>query len=682
MKTEQDTRLVTTLCRMCDHGCGMEVTVRDGKPVGVKGSRSHPYNRGWLCAKGRAALELFYSPHRLQSPRIRTSNGWREASWGEALSLAAAGLRRLKESYGPQSLAVYYGEGVGHQEIRSYMKRFANVFGTPNFCGVGSICNTARTIAETLTFGGLTKPDIPNTKLLIVWGGNPLISNEPCPPGEIERLRKRSGRLIVVDPRKTETAMKADIHLPIRPGTDGMLILNMLHVLVSEGLWDRAFVEAWVRGFEPFFEAVRDRRFSPEQGEKVTGVPVAAVRSAARAYGETSPAAVFTGNGLEHHGNGVNTIRLLALLKAIRGNLDVPGGELFTPRPGLKDITSPLPESSIPPVGMKEYPLFCRTRKEAHALSLPEAILDGHPYPVKGMIIAGGNPSLEWPDGKRTEEALRALEFLTVIDVVRSPDTEYAHVILPACSFLERDEYRANVYQNLSCLTLRKKVLEPRCGIPDQMIWVELARAMGFGDAFPWKSCVEGIDEILAGESITVQDLVAAGGVYVYEERRFRKYEKDGFRTPSGKVEIYPDALEKAGLNPSPVVGDLLQDSGPSKEFPLLLTTGANLLCYTHWQYRYLPRLRRMAPEPLCEIHPLTARDVGISEGDRVQVETAVGTLRLKGRVSDRIRQDTIHIPQGWPEASANLLSGSAGRDPISGFPNLKSIRCRLSRAR
>ena len=679
MTLNHKTRQVNTLCRMCDHGCGMVVTVENGIPSAVEGSRKHPFNKGWLCAKGRAALDFFNSPSRLKTPMIRKDSGFVEASWDEALALASEKMSWLKKVHGPQSLALYYGEGVGHQEIRSYMKRFANVYGTPNFCGVGSICNTARTIAETLTFGALTKPDIPNTRLLIVWGGNPLISHEPYPPAEIERLRKRGGQLIVVDPRKTETALKADIHLPVKPGTDAVLILNVLHVIFHEELWDKFFVNQWVQDFRHLFEAVRDQAFSPERGQRMTGIMPETVRSLARTYASTKPASLFTGNGLEHHGRGVNTIRLLALLKAVTGNLDVPGGDLFTPRPKLKDITTPLPEPSVPPVGSERFPVFCRTRKEAHALSLPDAILEGKPYPIKGMVIAGGNPSLEWPDNRRTVEALQALEFLMVIDVVRSPDSKYAHVVLPACTFLERDEHRVNVYQNLSCITTRSRVVEPRFGLPDQMIWVVLARSMGCGELFPWENCAQGIEEMLEAQGLTYQGIVAQGGIYEYEGRRYKKYEGKGFPTPSGKVEIYPQLLKEHGFDPSPIMTEFSQAPEPSEEYPLVLTTGGNLLCYTHWQFHYLSKLKKMAPEPVCEIHPDTALACGVSQGEQVEVRTPFGSVRVAARLTERIRRDTIHIPQGWEEANANVLTGMSGADPISGFPNLKSVPCNLA---
>lgn len=678
LKSERRVEPVSTLCRMCDHGCGMDVFVEEGRPVRIKGSQAHPFNKGWLCAKGRSALELFYSPLRLKTPMIRTTEGLKEASWEEALAYVSEALLRLKERYGPQSLALYYGEGVGHQEIRSYIKRFANLYGSPNFCGVGSICNTARTIAETLTFGGLTKPDIPGTRLLVVWGGNPFVSHEPYPPGEIGKLRKRGGKLIVIDPRKTETALKADLHLAVKPGSDAVLMLNLLHVIIQEALWDKVFVEQWVQGFESLFEAVRDQAFSPEKGQTVTGIQAEEVRSLARTYATTKPAALFTGNGLEHHGHGVNTIRLLALIKAITGNLDVPGGDLFTPRLKLKDITAPLPEPPVPAVGMDRFPVFCRTRREAHALGLPDAILEGKPYPVKGMIITGGNPSLEWPDSRRTADALQALEFLMVIDVVRSPDSRFAHVILPACSFLERDEHRVNVYQNLACLSVRKKVVDPLWGLPDQVIWMELGRSLGYGDYFPWRDCVEGIDHILSGQGLTHADLVAQGGVYEYEARKFRKYEEEGFRTPSGKVEVYPPLLKDLGFDPSPIMKTFSGNPEPSAAYPLLLTTGGNLLCYTHWQFRYLQKLRKMAPKAECEIHPDTALRYGFSEGEPVEVRTMFGCVQVKARLTERIRRDTVHLPQGWEEANANILTGMSGADPISGFPNLKAVPCQL----
>jgi formate dehydrogenase (coenzyme F420) alpha subunit len=671
-------RTVTTLCRMCEQGCGMDVTLGPEGPIRVRGDKGHPYSRGWLCIKGMSALDFFSSPRRLTTPLIRGEDGLhRQASWEEALSVTARELHRIRETYGPQSLAIYHGEGVGHQEIKSYMKRFANVYGTPNFMGVGSLCNAARTMADTLTLGQVTRPDIPNTRFLMVWGGNPLVSNEPTTPLEMHRLARRNAALAVVDPRQTPTAGLADYHLAVRPGKDGVLAANLLHVILRQGLWDRPFTNNWISGFSGL-EGAADDRFSPEAGERETGVPADLVRRVAVAYASIKPACLLIGNGLEHHGRGIDTMRLLAVLKALTGNLDVPGGDLFSSGPRLWDITAPLPPSPIPPLGSEAFPLFCRLRQEAHALAVPDAILEGRPYPIRAMIIAGGNPSLEWPNSRRVRAALEKLEFRLVIDVVDSPDTRTAQVILPACTFLERDEHRVPLYHNQQIVLLRKKVLEPVYGLPDQTIWIRLAQAMGYGEHFPWAGPRDGLDHILGGLGINYRDMAKHEGRFEYEARRYRKYETGGFRTPSGKVEVEPERLRQFGYDPSPLPQVGSRESAWETDYPLLLSTGANLLPYLHWQYRDLPRLRRLAPEPRVEIHPDTARRYGLADRDLAEVETPKGRIRLKTWLTPGIQPDTIHIPQGWEEANANELTGAETPDPISGFPNLKSNHCRI----
>ncbi len=474
--------------------------------------------------------------------------------------------------------------------------------------------------------------------------------------------------------------MKADYHLAIKPGRDEILILNMLHVIFREELWDKEFTAKWVHGFHRFFQTVQQDRFSPEHGQELTGIQPDLVRQVARSYAQTKPASIFTGNGLEHHSFGVSTMRLLAILKAITGNLDVPGGDLFTPRPGLRDMTMPLPEPSVPPLGSDRFPLFCQLRKEAHAMCLPEAILEERPYPIKGMIIVGGNPSLEWPNSSVIRKALRKLEFLMVIDVVRSPDCQYASVVLPACTFLERDEHRINVYQNLACITLRQKVIDPVHGLADQLIWVELAKRMGFADYFPWENIQEGINDLLSPLNLSFKSLSDQGGVYEYEERRYKKYESQGFRTPTGKVEIESERLKSEGYDPFPIRDNALHPVRYSDKFPLFLTTGGNLLCYLHWQYRYIPKLKKIASDPMFEVHPRTALQYGIADGETAEVQTTRGKIRLKAHLTSRIRPDTIHIPQGWEEANVNELIGMEGVDPLSGFPNLKSLRCRIQK--
>lgn len=676
----ENSKNIRTLCRMCPQGCGLEITVKDGKPVELRGDRNHPFNKGWLCVKGKAALDFFHSPNRLKSPLIRKDGELLPVSWDEAFKFSTEKLKDIKDRYGPQSLAIYHGEGIGHQELKYYIKRFANVYGTPNFMSVGSICNAARTMADTLTLGGVTKPDISNSRFMIFWGGNPFASHEPFPPGEINRFKKSGGQIAVIDPRKTELASKADYYLPVKPGRDEILALNMLHVILKEKLWDREFTEKWTHGFDQLYSTAKEDRFSPEEGESLTGVSYDLVRETARSYASTKPASISMGNGLEHHARGVITMRLIAVMKAITGNLDIQGGDLFTPRPKLKDMTNPLPKPTMLPIGSDEFPLLCEARKEAHALSLPKAILEERPYPVKGMIISGGNPSLEWPESRQVRDALKSLDFLLVIDVVKSPDTQYADVVLPACTFLERDEHQVNMNHNLHNITLRRQVTEPLYGLQDQMIWIRLAHQMGFEEYFPWNSCEEGIDFLLDGVGITYKDLVSKNGVHTYKKRKYKKYEKDSFNTPTGKVEITSERLKDLGYEPTPIHDDVFQIKRESSDFPLFLTTGGNLLSYLHWQFRYIPRLKKMAPEPEFQIHVDTANQYGLSDGDMAEIETPHGKIRLKTRLTQNIRSDTVQVVEGWEEANANELTGSKDVDPLSGFPNLKSLKCRVNK--
>jgi anaerobic selenocysteine-containing dehydrogenase len=203
---------------------------------------------------------------------------------------------------------------------------------------------------------------------------------------------------------------------------------------------------------------------------------------------------------------------------------------------------------------------------------------------------------------------------------------------------------------------------------------------MGFGEYFPWQNCEKGIDYLLQELGITYRDLIAKGGIYEYEKRRYKKYEQNGFPTATGKIELYPERLENFGFDPSPIrknVGMLVEYGD---DFPLILTTGGNLLCYTHWQFRYISKLRKMSSEPIFEIHPKTANQYGISEGEMAEVQSPFGKIRLKACLTGNMLPDTIHISQGWEEANANELTGTENADPVSGFPNLKSMRCNIQK--
>jgi anaerobic selenocysteine-containing dehydrogenase len=223
-------------------------------------------------------------------------------------------------------------------------------------------------------------------------------------------------------------------------------------------------------------------------------------------------------------------------------------------------------------------------------------------------------------------------------------------------------------------------VIDPIHGLPDQLIWIKLAKHMGFADHFPWESIQEGVNDLLSPLNLSFKSLSDQGGVYEYEERRYKKYESQGFHTPTGKVEIESERLKSEGYDPFPIRDNVLYPIKRSAQFPLFLTTGGNLLSYLHWQYRYIPKLKKIASAPMFEVHPRTALQYGIVQGEMAEVQTAHGKIRLKAHLTTRIRPDTIHIPQGWEEANVNELTGMKDADLMSGFPNLKSLRCRIQK--
>lgn len=673
-----------TACRLCGARCGLLVHLNGDRIVRIDGDREHPLSRGYLCPKGEAIVQLTYAPDRLTYPLRRESDGWKRISWNEALDTIADRLKEVKESYGAEAVVIHKGQAVGIGEIKSYMQRFCNLFGTPNFSSSGSQCHVATVMGNVLTLGYVPVPDYENARCIIVWGSNPAASS-PLNAEAIFENQGRGAKLIVIDPATTSMAARADIHIRIRPGADGALALGMLNVILSEGLYDKEFVEKWTTGFDKLAELVKE--YPPERVGEITWVPAEAIRETARVYGTARPACVKLGNALEHHTNAVQSIRAISILQAVTGNLDVPGGALMRRGARLLDIT--LREkrpSTAKPVGTSEHPLFCEFRAEAQANLLPEAMLTGRPYPVKAMIVIGANPVLTFPNAQKTGKAFRELDFLVVMDLFMTETAKLADIVLPAATFLERTELcdygRFGAIPRLALLN--KVIPEQRNCWPDWKFWFELARRMGYSEHFPWRDVEEAIDFQLKPLGLTVEDLKKEPTGVAYSRNGYKKYEKEGFRTPSGKVEIYSERLEELGYDPLPPYRE--PNEGPvstpdvARSYPLILTSGARVLEYVHSRLRNLPRLRQLVPDPWVEIHPKTAGELGIRDGEQVVVESPRGSIKVKARIAPGLDPRVIRIPHGWGEANVNVLTDDGARDPISGFPAFRSLLCRIKK--
>jgi len=680
-------QIVKTTCQLCHLSCGMNVYVKDGKIVEVEGMPEHPLNEGSLCPKGEAVVDYVYSPDRLKYPLKRNGKEWQRISWDEALDTIANKMVKVKRAYGAKAFATCIGMSIllSGSTTAGLIRRFCYAFGSPNCFSVESMCYRCRIIAYMLTYGGFRVAEPGNSKCILLWAHNPTNSN-PMLVKRVLKAKDKGAVLIVIDPRRTPLAEVADIHLQLRPGTDCALIEGLTNIIISQKLYDEEFVSKWAYGFDQLAEHVKP--FTSLHVERITGIPAQMIEKVAHIYGTIKPACIIQGtNALDQGTTGIQNGRGIAILQAISGNVDVPGGFVRAPR--LCENPIEVPEKlEEPAIGQKKYPVFYgifgREFGEGQAMLLSDVLLTEKPYPIKMMIIAGSNPVLTWPDSQKVTKALSKLDFLVVMDQFLTQTAQMAHIVLPAATFLERTEL-SDYYSlwGIPFVMLRKRIIQYEECWPDLKFWFELARHLGYEKYFPWKTIEEAIDYVLEPSGLTVQKLTEEhpGGL-TYSSIKYKGYEKEGFRTPSGKVELYSETLAKLGYDPVPTFREPLESpvSTPelAQEYPLILTTGARILEFCHSQHRNVPRLRLRVPEPLAEIHPETARKYGIANKDMITISTKKGSIDIKARVTEDIMPNVVCVPHGWAEANVNILTSQGQADPIIGYPALKALLCNV----
>ncbi len=674
MPPRSDGRVVKSVCHLCLSCCGLDAHVKNGRLVRVSAMKEHPINR--LCVKARAIPDWIYSPNRLIHPLRKVGGAWREVSWEEALDVIADKLSAIKERYGAKALVVHLGEPMVGTEVPRIAIRFCSLYGTPNYTSGASLCFAAKGIGHGLTISQRMFPLAPsyqNTRCIVVWGRNPQQSKI----GEqinILSAREEGSRLIVVDPRATPLARRADLHIQVRPGTDCALALGLLNIIIAERLYDKAFVDRWTLGFDKLAEHVK--KYSPEMVAKITGVPVSKIQKFARMYATSKPSTITQGVSLDHCINGVQTSRAIAILIAVTGNLDITGGNTYD---------YPLKQASLRVKGIvsldevigARYPIFNKFVSETTAMPVTEAIISEEPYPVKALIVQACNPALTWPDSHRVRQAFEQLDLLVVSDLFLTETAKLADIFLPAAAFLEREIITDYATKGVPLISLSQKVVEPPADcLEDWQLWAELGRKMGYAEHFPWRSADELFRHLLEPSGITLEQLGQSPGGLLYGQLdRRRKYLKDGFDTPSGKVELFSPTLAEHGYEPLPTFTPLEPLPG---DYPFTLITGTRVVAFTHSQFHDIARLRKLMPQPLVEINPESARKLGISDGERVIVESPRGSISLNARITPDIHPDVLSLPHGWDEANANILTDSQPHDPISGYPAFKTTLCRV----
>jgi anaerobic selenocysteine-containing dehydrogenase len=671
-----------TVCAICGGGCGITVTTENGRVIAVAGDDDHPVSRGHVCVKGRALPELLHAPDRLTRPLRRTPAGrWQPITWDQGFTLLAERLARIKETQGPARVAVHVGQaGVG-KEFPHYIERFCNLYGTPNFSTSGSHCCESKWMANLLTYGAMPTADYERSGCILLWGKNPS-SSIPSLVKAIKAARSGGAALIVIDPRETPLAREAEVHLQPRPGTDGALALGLLHVVIGEHLYHREFIRKWTIGFDRLSDHVA--AYTAEKVEQITGVPAAGIRRAARLYAASPPACISAGVALELQTGGFQSLRAIAILQAVTGNLDVAGGALFIEEPGLSEVRLRGGGELEPAIGQMEYPLFHRSSGHAQANLYARAILEGIPYPLRGLVVVGANPVLSWPNAGRVRQALARLEFLAVLDPFMTETATLAHLVLPSAVFVGRQElWDSSHLSSEPRLGLAPKLCDDK-GLPTSWeVWKEVAGRMGLGKSFPWETEEEALDFRLSPLGLTVGVLKEMPAGYVYERWTGKKYEGQGFATQSGKVEIYSEELRRHGYDPLPTHYEPAESPastpGPAAAYPYVLTTGARTLEHLHSGLRKLPSLRR-ASGPWAEIHPRTAREAGVEDDEMVVVETQRGRIEVKARYTSQMLPGVIAIPHGWHEANANVLTDDSALDPVTGYPAYRALLARIEK--
>ena len=709
-------REVRSICGVCPAGCGVTVHLCDERIERLTPLKDHPC--GIVCPRGARAGDIVHSEDRLLYPQRRIGERgdgrYERITWDEAFELWVGQLHRIADKFGPEAIAIYTGRGNFEFALNEFFspsgtsESSANAvlfpFGSPNAVGIGSLCYAAHgMIAPQALFGAHLRDifeDIDNADLILVWGANPATDSPPINLRRIKRAKDRGVPVIVIDHRRNETARAVDAEwIGDRPGTDGALALGMIAVLIEENLFDRPFVEQWTHGFADLKAYVRP--FTPERVEAICGVAARRVRALARQIAAASGCSFVMYTGLEYSNSGVQAVRAAWTLQALAGHLDVAGGKQFRmpDRLRLHRPTVDPPATGRKPLGAEEYPLYFETRNEAHATLLPRAILQGTPYPIRSMIISGASVITAWPDPGLWRRALRALDFLVVINRFPTADSQLADLILPATTMFEIESYM--IHDGL--VQLRSRVMDPLGEARnDYLIFAELAQRLGYGHLWPQTERAM-VERAVADCGISIKQLRAhpEGVPFKVPQRRHRNYRtgqlrtdgRPGFQTPTGKFEIASEWFRRHGYEPLPAYTEPTE--GPlgapqlAERYPLVLNTGARTQSAFRSQHHNIPSLVARQPRPWVHLHRRDAQARGIGDGDEVLVISPRGKVRYWARVSDDVVEGVVEANMGgggplgpaeWRQANVNELTDMDNRDPISGFPVFKALLCDVVR--
>src|SRR5215207_8329576 len=703
-------------CPFCEATCGLEVNVRGDEVVKVRGDAEDVFSHGFLCPKGVALKDLHEDPDRLRTPMVRGADGeLRPASWEEAFAVVGDRLARLVEAHGRDAVAVYIGNPAAHGlAALLYGRVLVKALGTRSVFSASTVDQRTKEISSGLMFGAALSvpiPDVDRTRHLLMLGANPLASNgslmtAPDMRGRLQALRARGGKLVVVDPRRSRTAEAADEHHPIRPGTDALLLLALVHVLYDEGLAAPGALAGMTEGIETVRELARP--FTPAAVAPQTGIGAATIRRIARELAAAEPAAVYGRIGTTTQEFGTLASWLVDVLNILTGNLDRPGGAMF-PRAAAGQRNSAGEPGRGRGVKIGRWHSRVRGLPESFGelpvAALAEEIETPGAGRLRALITLAGNPARSTPNSGRIERALESLDLYVAVDIYVNETTRHADVILPVPSPLQRSHYDLAFYQ-LSVRNVANyspPVLEPEPDMPDE--WVTLLRLAALAAGQPVPQDVEPLDRLVAGELLRRELASEHSPVYgrdvdelLTELEQRRGPERlleillrcgpygDGFgarpdgltlaaleaaphgidlgpleprlpellRTPSGRIE----------LAPAPIVADVarLREAlvRPRDDDALVLVGRRQLRSNNSWMHNL--ELLVSGPERCTlHVHPDDAARLGLIDGAAARVHNRAGELDATVEVTDAIMRGVVSLPHGWGHDVPGTRLGVAG---------------------
>ncbi len=693
-------REVASVCPFCGVGCQISLKVKDDRILSVDGLDG-PANEGRLCVKGRFGFDYVQHPHRLSVPLIRRedapgkgtpvdpadpSTHFREASWEEALDLAAGGLARLREERGGRSVAGFGSAKCTNEEAYLFQKLIRQGFGHNDLDHCTRLCHASSVAAlmENVGSGAVTATfnEIEHADVAIVIGANPT-ENHPVAATYFKEFAARGGRLIVADPRGQALRAHAAHMLQFRPGTDVALLNAIMHAIVEEGLQDEQYVAAYTENWEAQREHLRD--FAPEAMAALCGVEASVIRAVAREFATARAAMIFWGMGISQHVHGTDNSRCLISLALMCGHVGRPGTGLH-PLRGQNNVQG-ASDAGLVPMFLPDYASVTdagvRGRFEEiwaedgvggaiapdRGLTVTEIMDAVHEGRVRGMYVLGENPAMSDPDVSHARAALAKLDHLVVQDIFLTETAMFADVVLPAAAFAEKTGTVTNT--NRQVQMGRPATPPPGEAREDWRITIDLARRLGlpWDYAHPRDVFAEMKRVMRSLDNITWERLEREGAV------TYPSLSPDDPGQPIVFGDGFPRAEGRARFAPAGLVPP---DELPDADYPMILTTGRQL---EHWHTGSMTRrsavLGALEPEASCSLHPSTLRALGVEPGGRVRLSTRRGTIALMARADRAVAPDMVFVPFAYVEAAANLLTNSA-IDPVGKIPEFKFCAVRV----